>query len=130
MALNWGSLSFALLSTLVFSTPAAAQVAITVGVQEMYDDNIFLENDERRPAPLVVDDALEEDLSDGELSVFSSEQADGNPFATDPPFMLVVIAVFLCWLLFKCAIHWKIKAREKIVCEDIKKGLNSQDNKD
>lgn len=56
-----------------------AQVAITLGVQEVYDDNVFLENDRRRPAPLVLDDALEADIADGDLSVFYSDQADGSP---------------------------------------------------
>ncbi|MCB0325361.1 MAG: hypothetical protein KDD69_17380 [Bdellovibrionales bacterium] len=73
----------ALLGFLVVPTAAVAQnaTAITLGVQEIYDDNIFLENDRRRPAPLVQDDALEEDISDGDLSVFYSDQADGDPDA-------------------------------------------------
>ena len=38
--------------------PAHAQVVITVGAQEIYDDNIFLEDDNGLPPPVVVDDAL------------------------------------------------------------------------
>ncbi len=68
-----------LLISAISSTAAEAQVAISLGVQQLYDDNVFLENDRRRPAPFVLNDALDEDISDGDLSVYYSEQADGDP---------------------------------------------------
>lgn len=60
---------------------AAAQqyTSITLGVQQSYDDNVFLENDERIPVPLVANAALEEDIQDGSLSVFAGDENDGKP---------------------------------------------------
>ncbi len=72
-------LPLAALTALSCAAPASAQVAITGGVQQIYDDNIFLENDRRRPAPFVSGDTLEQDLQDGTLSTLYSEENDGDP---------------------------------------------------
>lgn len=42
----------------IFCSNASAQVSITVGAQSFYDDNIYLENGQNRPAPIVFDDTL------------------------------------------------------------------------
>lgn len=54
---------------------AEAQVAISVGVQEIYDDNIFLEDDEGLPPPVVFDS----DLVEPGFVLDPPEQADGDP---------------------------------------------------
>ncbi len=80
MKLSLRLLSFSLILPFALELPLAkAQVSISLGVQELYDDNVFLENDRRRPAPFVLNGALDEDISDGDLSVFYSDQADGDP---------------------------------------------------
>lgn len=62
-------------------TAVSAQqfTSITLGVQQSYDDNVFLENDERIPVPLIANAALEEDIRDGALSVFAGDETDGDP---------------------------------------------------
>lgn len=54
---------------------AEAQVAISAGVTEIYDDNIFLEDDKGVPPPFVIDD----DLGDPNLVITPPEQANGDP---------------------------------------------------
>lgn len=54
---------------------AEAQVVISAGVQEIYDDNVFLENDNGTPPPVVLDDSL----SDPELVIDPPEQVNGDP---------------------------------------------------
>ena len=54
---------------------AEAQVAISAGVTEIYDDNIYLEDDKGVPPPFVVDD----DLGDPSVIINPPEQADGDP---------------------------------------------------
>lgn len=62
-----------------FNGNAHSQVSITLGAQELYDDNIFLENDNRRPAPFVLNDNLLDDLRDGFISTVPSDSRDGRP---------------------------------------------------
>ena len=66
-------------SVLLPAGSVQAQTALTVGAQEVYDDNIFLENDKKRAAPFVLDNAIEQDLQDGSLSIVSHKENDGNP---------------------------------------------------
>lgn len=61
-----------------FVAGAHAQVAITYGVQEVYDTNIFLESDIRRPNPVIFNDAIEQDIEDGQLSILGGEASDGE----------------------------------------------------
>jgi len=63
---------------LFFGSEAVAQVAITLGVQEVYDTNIFLENGERSPNPFVLNDAIEEDIADGQLSILGGPSSNGE----------------------------------------------------
>lgn len=58
--------------------PAAAQVSINAGAQVLYDDNVFLEDDKRRPAFLVFDDLIEEDVKRNELRTVLTEENDGK----------------------------------------------------
>lgn len=59
-------------------TAAKAQVSISLGVQEMYDDNVFLEDGQRRPAFVILDDQFEEDFNDGEVPTILSDELDGE----------------------------------------------------
>lgn len=73
---------FFVLLLLMFSSLnslASAQVSVTLGMQELYDDNIFLENDKRRPAPFVLNDNVIDDLRDGHLSTVPSDSQNGKP---------------------------------------------------
>jgi len=63
------------LGLLIQTRAASAQVVITAGAQEIYDDNIFLENDTGTPPPIVIDDSL----SDPNLNIDPPKQADGDP---------------------------------------------------
>ena len=63
----------------MLASTAEAQVAISIGVQEVYDDNIFLENDNRQPTPFVSNSVVETDLEDGTLSSVISDENDGVP---------------------------------------------------
>lgn len=73
------SLTFSCILAMYNISNVNAQVSITLGLQELYDDNIFLENDNRRPAPFVLNDNIIEDLRDGNLSTVSSNSQDGHP---------------------------------------------------
>jgi hypothetical protein len=66
--------SFAIL---IFTQSAKAQVAITLGAQESYDDNIFLEDGQKRPAFVVFDDSIEEEVQNGRLPILA-EEIDGK----------------------------------------------------
>lgn len=59
-------LVFACFSFVFFALPAAAQVSVSVGVQEIYDDNIFLEDDGG--------------LTAGALQAQQNAEAAGEPF--------------------------------------------------
>ncbi len=63
----------------LISATAQAQVAVSLGVQEIYDDNIFLEDNKSKPAPFVLDSALEQDFQDGTLSTLLPKQSNGKP---------------------------------------------------
>lgn len=54
---------------------ASAQVAISVGVQEVYDDNIYLEDDGGVPPPIVIDDQI----TDPTFVLDPPKQVDGDP---------------------------------------------------
>ncbi|MFN8389008.1 MAG: hypothetical protein U0136_01810 [Bdellovibrionota bacterium] len=74
--------ALALLAVLAFSRPASAQVVISTGIQEIYDDNIFLEDDKGVPPPFVVDSQL----GDPNANVIPPKQVNGHPdedFLTD-----------------------------------------------
>jgi hypothetical protein len=49
----------------VLNTDSSAQVAVSVGAQTFYDDNIFLENGENRPAPIVTNSDLSQSFPAG-----------------------------------------------------------------
>ncbi|MCC6220711.1 MAG: hypothetical protein IT291_05665 [Deltaproteobacteria bacterium] len=51
-------LTFSLFISLCAASPAAAQIAVTVGAQELYDSNVFLENETGQPIPLLDGDGL------------------------------------------------------------------------
>ena len=73
------SLAIAFLLISVAATEMAnAQVAVSVGVRETYDDNVFLENGQRHPNPFVLNDAIEQDIKDGQLSILGGDPADGK----------------------------------------------------
>jgi hypothetical protein len=63
------------ITTFGWSTAVEAQVVISVGVQEIYDDNIYLESDTGFPPPIVID----EDLTDPEVVIDPPTQANGDP---------------------------------------------------
>ncbi len=82
--MNWKQVSIRVLGTSVLSyaalaavsaTTAEAQVVVTVGVQEVYDDNIFLENDKGTPPPIVVDPSL----ADPGLLLEPPTEVNGDP---------------------------------------------------
>ena len=45
MNISWRILAAAIMGCILIPAAAGAQVVISVGVQEIYDDNIFLENE-------------------------------------------------------------------------------------
>lgn len=53
---------------------AEAQVVLSVGAQEVYDDNVYLEDDKGVPPPFVVDQSL----SDPTMHLIPPIQADGH----------------------------------------------------
>ena len=57
---------------------AQAQVSVTLGAQEMYDDNIFLEDDVKRPPFVITDDLIEEDVKRGRVPTLLGEEIDGE----------------------------------------------------
>ncbi len=72
-----------ILAALFFPAAASAQVVISVGIQEIYDDNIFLENDNGTPPPVVIDDQL----ADPTVDVTPPKEVNGDPdddFITNP----------------------------------------------
>lgn len=64
-----------LLSVLIYAHSATAQVAITLGVQEIYDDNIYLEDDSNS-LPEILSNPLTrpEEITDEDI-----ERLDGDP---------------------------------------------------
>ncbi|HMO18347.1 MAG TPA: hypothetical protein PKA63_08805 [Oligoflexia bacterium] len=72
------SAGFFLIVLLVCSKNLSAQVAITVGAQEIYDDNIFLENKNPRPVPVVFDQQIEEEYDGRALITQYPERFDGR----------------------------------------------------
>lgn len=79
MAKNYLPLTPALFFlTLFLYTKANAQVSITLGVQTLYDDNIFLEDTKAPPVPVLVNDQLlNEDGSRPAPLIF--DNFDGKP---------------------------------------------------
>ena len=64
-----------LLSSLIFYQVASAQVAITLGAQEIYDDNIYLEDDSSSLPTFITDPATRpEDVTEEDI-----ERLDGDP---------------------------------------------------
>ena len=72
-----GGISFLFL--LVLPGLADAQVAISLGVQELYDDNVFLENDEDRRAFIASNDLIEQSSLNGEVPTILRDEVDGDP---------------------------------------------------
>ncbi len=70
-------LSAVLLS--LFCTNASAQVSITLGVQTVYDDNVFLEDTKPPPVPMLFNDDLIEQSSGGTPRRLVFENFDGKP---------------------------------------------------
>ena len=64
----------------VFTLPAVseAQVSITISAQEMFDTNVFLEDGNRRPSFVIVDDQFEKDFDDGKVNTILSDELDGK----------------------------------------------------
>lgn len=68
------------------SASVSAQVSISLGVQELYDNNIFLEDDKT-----VLPSAIEDAIANGQIDAGSIEQFDGDEnddFITNPSITL------------------------------------------
>ncbi len=63
------------LALLSLQSKSVAQVVVSVGIQEVYDDNIYLEDSKGVPPPIVIDSELENPDS----NVLPPIQANGRP---------------------------------------------------
>lgn len=91
-------IALSVLALIALPGSAGAQVSISLGAQEMYDDNVFLEGGDRRPSFVLLDDQFEEDFNEGEVPTILSDELDGEEsddlitnlsisFAGDSPYL-------------------------------------------